>query len=138
VRHRLASVDRENRTAVCSVCGPTRIYVRPDRPTVQCWSRREEGKRRAHLINPPRKTWLDRIKLKYGLGLDQWEQLLVDQSGRCDICEEPLLDPHVDHDHRSGKVRALLCRGCNVVLGLMADDPVRLANAAAYLTRHAA
>jgi hypothetical protein len=40
---------------------------------------------------------------------------------------------HLDHCHQSGQVRGVLCRNCNVALGLMADNPERLRRAAEYL-----
>jgi hypothetical protein len=43
----------------------------------------------------------------------------------------------VDHCHRSGRVRGLLCASCNTALGLLADDVNRIMAAAIYLERHA-
>ena len=40
---------------------------------------------------------------------------------------------HVDHDHETGKIRGLLCHACNIVLGLVKDDPDRLRLLANYL-----
>jgi hypothetical protein len=43
---------------------------------------------------------------------------------------------HVDHDHKTGKVREVLCFTCNVMLGQAQDDPALLVRAVAYLQKH--
>lgn len=75
------------------------------------------------------------IKSKFGITLEDWDRLLVGQSGRCYLCEKPLrggrTDIHIDHDHaccpgrRScGKcVRGLACQTCNQGVGQFRDDP---------------
>ncbi len=74
---------------------------------------------------------------RYGLTLERYRQLLESQGGLCALCKKrPAGD--VDHCHATGKVRALLCRGCNVGLGLFGDDPDRLRAAIAYLEGHGA
>lgn len=50
----------------------------------------------------------------YGLSLEEWDALLIAQSGRCAICNDPMQKPHVDHDHKTQKVRALACSRCNI------------------------
>lgn len=59
------------------------------------------------------------------------------QGGVCAVCKEPCRSGRalaVDHDHASGRVRGLLCAGCNGALGLLLDDPRRAEAAVAYLT----
>ncbi|MCX6399230.1 MAG: endonuclease VII domain-containing protein [Propionibacteriales bacterium] len=81
---------------------------------------------------------------QYGITIAQYESMVEAQGNRCGICErEP--DPngrfatsrlHIDHSHKTGKVRALLCNRCNAGLGKFIDDPVLLVAAAAYLLQH--
>lgn len=74
----------------------------------------------------------------FGLELYQYDAMLVAQSGLCAICGTPPTDRRlaVDHDHKTGEVRALLCQLCNRALGHMKDDPELLRAAARYLERH--
>jgi hypothetical protein len=62
--------------------------------------------------------------------------MLKAQGGQCAICREPpnpKISLHVDHDHRTGRVRGLLCFTCNNGLGQLQDSPVLLRKAAAYV-----
>lgn len=66
------------------------------------------------------------------------ELLYEQQDGRCEGCSDPLLpgpQTHVDHDHTTGQVRGLLCKQCNMGLGLLKDSPTVLRQLAAYLER---
>jgi hypothetical protein len=73
----------------------------------------------------------------YGLTVEEFNALAVAQNGRCAICLEVPSGRgfHVDHCHQTGRIRGLLCRGCNLALGNMKDDPHRLKRAADYLGR---
>lgn len=74
----------------------------------------------------------------YVLSPEGYDRLFAQQGGQCAICgtSEPggrftrLL---VDHCHKTGTVRGLLCHGCNAGLGLFGDDPERVSAAVAYL-----
>ena len=62
--------------------------------------------------------------------------MLAAQDGLCAICRAAPAE-HVDHDHATGAVRALLCFNCNGGLGQFRDDPYLLHEAAFYLKHHA-
>jgi hypothetical protein len=80
------------------------------------------------------------VKSRYGLEVADLESLYASQSGRCAICarEAPIRGRdglHVDHCHVTGKVRGLLCTGCNQGLGRFRDSAERLEAAAEYLRK---
>ena len=70
---------------------------------------------------------------KYGLTVEQYETMLAGQKGRCAICRKTLKTPCVDHCHATGKVRGLLCKHCNNVLGNARDSIETLQRAIQYL-----
>ncbi|WP_307870801.1 endonuclease VII domain-containing protein [Micromonospora sp. C51] len=72
------------------------------------------------------------LRRRYGIGQQEFDELLAEQGGVCAVCGDP--DPeHVDHDHRTGWVRGILCFNCNGGLGQFRDSPTRLARAITYL-----
>lgn len=80
-----------------------------------------------------RKAMQQRARLKqYGLTAEEYQALLEAQDHACAICREPD-PPAIDHCHRTGRVRGLLCHKCNKGIGLLRDDPETLRIAASYL-----
>lgn len=78
--------------------------------------------------------WQPQIEYKYRVTREQYETMLKDQDDKCPICNDPLDGRiHVDHDHKTGKVRGLLCHRCNVGLGFFNDRIRFLAAAIVYL-----
>lgn len=82
------------------------------------------------------------LKARYGITQQQYDDLLASQNGKCAICETdefvgPGRRPHIDHDHKTGKIRGLVCVHCNVTLGMARDNPGWLEMAITYLERHA-
>jgi len=73
------------------------------------------------------------IMRKYGTTLRVYESMLADQMRLCLICREDMGVVHVDHCHKTGKVRGLLCSMCNKALGRFKDSVERLNNAIVYL-----
>lgn len=81
----------------------------------------------------------------YGVGVRWVQQQLEVQKGKCAICkttgfkmrEDHVSGMNLDHCHKTGKARALLCHNCNRGLGLLQDDPWILRRAADYVERYA-
>lgn len=73
---------------------------------------------------------------RYGLTLDQFHAMFEAQGELCAICHDVLTKPNVDHNHRTGATRQLLCNRCNVGLGQFRENPTFLRDAAQYLERH--
>jgi hypothetical protein len=84
------------------------------------------------------------LKRYHGLTPEDYARMLDAQNGVCAICEEPPQGKkhcgklHVDHDHATGVIRALLCADCNRAIGLFRESPARARKAALYLERHQA
>jgi Recombination endonuclease VII len=78
-----------------------------------------------------------KIKSKFGITPGQYQRIKEAQGGCCAICKlpKPLA---VDHCHRSGRNRALLCSPCNTALGLLQEDVPRFVASVVYLRKHAA
>lgn len=81
------------------------------------------------------------LKKKYGLTQTDYDALCDKQEHRCAICGAQKADDsgkewNVDHDHKTGKVRGLLCRRCNGGLGWFRDNPVALRAAADYVEKN--
>ncbi|MGC9537968.1 endonuclease VII domain-containing protein [Streptomyces sp. UG1] len=72
------------------------------------------------------------FKRKFGLTEAERDELIASQMGLCAIClKAPAV--HVDHCHKTGRVRGVLCFNCNSGLGLLRDDPDVINRAADYL-----
>ena len=83
-----------------------------------------------------------RVNLRrYGLTPEAFDALLGAQGNACASCGDTTTGGssgrfHVDHDHTSGAVRGLLCQNCNIALGMLRDDPERIAALGRYLGRY--
>lgn len=65
-------------------------------------------------VRSKRDSWL---RCTYDLTEKEWETMLAEQEGDCIICGSYMDKPFVDHCHSIGKVRGLLCSGCNTIVG---------------------
>jgi len=85
---------------------------------------------------------------RYGISLNKVNELIIEQKNRCAICGQffddifnnykdkiTIRSPRVDHNHKSGKIRGILCNRCNILLGMVKDNTSILLEAANYLDR---
>lgn len=100
-----------------------------------CANKRVQKWKRAHKHS----TRIHRITYKHGLAKAEYLEMLRAQNSRCLICRKSMKKNQkrlaVDHDHKTGMVRGLLCLLCNWGLGSFRDNPKFLRAAAAYLER---
>jgi hypothetical protein len=78
------------------------------------------------------------LKRDYNITLEQFNGMLFQQSNRCGICERSFtikvpLNPCVDHNHKTNKIRGLLCGKCNRSIGCLNDNPYIMLNAVKWL-----
>lgn len=115
-----ASRNYDRRSSYCRACSNKRMRLHNLKPEV---------KAHKHLQH----------KLKtYGLTPEYYQELLDKQQGVCAICKQlPLSGKgwQVDHDHRTGAIRGLLCHECNTGIGALRDDVDILRQAIEYLSK---
>lgn len=90
----------------------------------------EEIRRQRHRIQ---------VIKSYGITEDEFNQMLLKQDNKCAICgtsDWGRPSPSIDHNHKTGKVRALLCNRCNRVLGLTEDSPELISKMLEYLKEY--
>jgi len=101
------------------------------------YERNKERVRAAARARPDRDYHAKKLRA-YGINVDAYESLLTLQGRACAICRQlpngkRVERLSVDHDHKTGAVRGLLCRRCNSALGLFHDSVEWLQRAMDYL-----
>lgn len=84
------------------------------------------------------------LKTHFGITPQDYEKMFESQQGRCAVCDQQetaerdgkLVALAVDHDHKTGSIRGLLCSKCNCALGLVGDNAERLRSMIAYIERN--
>lgn len=86
-----------------------------------------------HRKPPPSSTMV-----KYNITDSEWRDMANSQDYCCAICgkHQPKKRLAIDHDHKTGKIRGLLCSNCNTALGLLKDNISIAESAVKYLKRH--
>lgn len=124
--HRDASSSTRQRAYYCKDCAnsKSRAYHAQHKTTERYNDKKRNG-------------W---IKRSHGLTLEEYTKKLAAQEFACAICKVKLPTQghltHLDHDHKTGKLRAFLCTNCNRGLGHFQDSMDLLAKAKAYLESH--
>jgi hypothetical protein len=158
------AVDRYPKTAACRACAHRAGRAAYQKPDVRARVRArrslpEVREAQALRAKTPRykakmrrwyERWISRpevvarlplLRRKQRFGVSEAEQaaMLLAQGHCCAACGDPLRPgqgTHLDHDHATGKVRAFLCRSCNVAIAHLRDSPLRAEKIATYLRKH--
>lgn len=131
----------------CRVCGVEKeleeFYKsgRKERPKERNTECKECTKARIKASYCPTRARSNGLKRNYGITLEDYDKMYEQQGGCCAICWTTKPGGRwnhfaVDHNHKTGAVRELLCQNCNTALGLMQDSPDLLRFAANYLDKH--
>ena len=62
-------------------------------------------------------AWASTLRYRYGITPDQYDKILANQNHLCAVCRGDMLIKYIDHCHVTGKVRGILCPGCNTFVG---------------------
>jgi len=98
----------------------SREYQRENRDVINA------KKRAAYAALTPEERWDSKLRRTYGITADDYAAMLTAQGGVCAVCRQPeragrdgrIVRLSVDHCHRTGAVRGLLCRACNTRVGI--------------------
>lgn len=138
-------------TKTCTVCGETKplsdFGLIKGKPRHNCKSCKRIESREWYENNKDKKKQYSQsyrhikkdqdLKKSYGISLETYNQMLVEQNYKCKICsvgQESLSRALcVDHCHTTGKIRGLLCDTCNRAIGLLKDNLDVLRSAITYL-----
>lgn len=92
----------------------------------QCWKEtRDRGKHREY-----------QLRYTYGIEPAEYDRLFKLQDGKCAICGKSEVKLCVDHDHKTDKVRGLLCDPCNRSIVIFDEDLERIYKVLDYLNLH--
>ena len=143
--HQLSTIDADAQTGICVICGPIKLVWRPYQNgggTWGCWRTRfsigsvtsyKDKEDYKPAICPYCNQW---HRWDRGQGKLCRNRLEQDRGDQCEVCHDTPSDGlRVDHDHQTGAVRGLLCRNCNVALGLLKDSRERVGALLDYLSR---
>jgi len=117
--HNLDDVDLGMKCAICSVCGPTTLYIKGGRP--RCAT----------------KSMCEQMRIGYYIGMGDIEKLIGPKPKVCSVClGARSLRLVVDHDHKTDEIRGWLCDKCNLALGYLGDDADTINRLAKYMEKY--
>jgi len=144
--HSITEANEEEKQGVCSLCGPTKLHKVSSNTCAKgyYWScelrnkqKNERRKNRPRTKHQPAQTYsysYDGGTLK--LNTKQREAIIAKYSSTCAICNTITDNPQIDHCHRTGRIRGVLCTRHNTALGQFKDSTGDMRAAIAYLDRH--
>ena len=121
-----------NNKAKCSAS--SRAYVLKNKEKIRLYLK-GYGMKYKKPVHSARRRSAYLLMRTYGLTMEQFDAMIIGQLGRCGVCGDALKKPCVDHDHKTGRIRGLLCVRCNVFLGLYDDKPWVVDGLLKYLSK---
>jgi len=119
-------------------------WCREEKPRTSFYVDRKARDGRSHTCVACRRTYskenLSRtrnlhLNRRYGISSNEYDKMVRNVGGKCEICGIIPSRLHIDHNHRTGAIRGLLCRPCNHALGGFQDSEEILRFAIMYLSR---
>ncbi|PKP62241.1 hypothetical protein CVT91_00185 [Candidatus Atribacteria bacterium HGW-Atribacteria-1] len=111
----------------------TKQYRKDNPKKIKKYRRQYYLNNREKVINETKECKLKRL---YGLSHEDWLKMWEKQDEKCLICGKKFIKPSnacVDHNHKTGEVRGLLCRHCNSIIGFLENNPRLMMNSIEYL-----
>lgn len=149
------ALDIQEQHKNCCICGERKHFDlfynfknKSDNKSYRCKLCDDKARKKWSNANPEKAYSSMRgrnLKHKYGISLEKYKEMLTEQECKCAICgatenntigERKDWNFAVDHDHKTGKVRGLLCNNCNRGIGLLKDNPELIRKAAEYVETH--
>lgn len=97
------------------------------------WYAKNKPRRKAQRDSPEAPRRPKKAPTLKGVAGEQRKEMLTAQANLCAICFRDMWQPHLDHDHKTGRLRRFLCGPCNTGIGLLQDDVDVLKRAVTYL-----
>lgn len=135
---------RENRRRYEASLPPERREARrrSRRESAKAWAKRNPEKARENATqyrksaHGSRKRQEHSLLSRYGISLAEFDRLVASQGGHCASCGRSGKQLVIDHSHRTGKVRGLICQRCNVLIGYMERDSESVAKCRSFIEKH--
>jgi hypothetical protein len=130
---------------VCSVCNESKdlscfFWKKKGETLEACCKQCSSARSLAWRTDNKHKIRDTSYKKKFGITLQEYETKLKYQNYCCAICETPQEEFNlrfaIDHDHKTGEVRDLLCGQCNIAIGMAKEDENILKKMIKYLQKH--
>lgn len=120
-----STINIKDKTGTCIKCGSVKIVLNKRKDGYinwRCGISHQNGRQK--------------IRSYYGISFEEYIKMLEKQKNLCAIChKKPKRKLHIDHNHKTGKVRGLLCPKCNQGLGCFYDNGIYIARAYNYLKK---
>lgn len=119
--HILSDIHEKTMLGTCAKCGVVPLHRQG--PRLRCAIANLAAGRKSML------------KYIYGLSIEDFENMLIAQDFKCACCSASFTEkrPYIDHSHVTGKVRGILCNGCNAGIGMLGDNLEGVMRAVKYL-----